>query len=743
MTELNSGPLRIALTQVLQASGADMVLLGELLESPMPRIRTLSCCADGVWLDNFSYTLAGHPCLHTHALGAFYIAKCGQATYPQAYVMLDHGMTAYAGQMVSMHGGEIKGILVAMRRTSFDDPDTVRHALADLAAELSQQQEALLREIEHERFAYASFVRDEFFKEYVLNNQEGICFSEYMPPAPLDLPHRELIHRLMHTGHVVECNRAIARMYGYASAEAMLGASPFQAHGPEKAPKIVTYWLEKGFVLRDIETHAVDADGKITWINASAVAQIRDGKVFHFWTKRQDITNQKRYEAAIQHKAHHDALTGLPNRYWFQERTEALTKDHIARGKQFCLGVLDLNGFKEINDTLGHVVGDQLLQAVAVRLLQGLKPHGSEIARLGGDEFAILMPEVSDQSHAERMANAVQSLLRAPFSIEGMNLQIGGALGLTLSANAVDPNTDMLRHADIAMYSAKNEGRGFCWYLPQLDQYSRRRLSLIASLQQAIDNNELFLVYQPKIDLSDSKLSGFEALVRWQHPELGLILPNDFVPLAETNEVIGALTRWVLLEAIRQGALWRAAGLDIAVAINISARNLSDETLEGYLVDCLELHNFPASCVELEITESTLMTRPGQAMEILHGLRWRGLKIAIDDFGTGYSSLAYLARLPVSTLKVDQAFVKNMVNSKTDEQIVRSVIGLAHECNLKVVAEGVEDEATLFALLRMGCDLAQGYLISPPMTVADADLWIADHQASPKNRSFLNRLIRR
>ncbi|CAN5356350.1 hypothetical protein BH11PSE11_BH11PSE11_37780 [soil metagenome] len=739
MTDVHAGPLRTALTQILNESGADMVLLGEYLEKPVPRIRTLACCIDGLWQDNFSYKLAGHPSLQTHAKGAFSIAGIDEASHPEAYLLLDYGMTAYAGQMVTMNGGEFTGILVAMRRTPFADIAATEHALATLAASLSRQQEALLREVEHERFAFASHVRDEMFREYVLNNDEGFTFLEVMPPVSLDLPHPKLIHRLIHTSHVVECNRAIARMHGYASPEAMLGTTPYDINGPEKAFKIAVAWVANNCELRDLESQAVDAEGKITWVRGNSTSKKLNGKIYNFWTRRLDITNQKRYETAIQHKAHHDALTGLPNRYWFQERAGVLAKDHIERGKKYCLGVLDLNGFKEINDTLGHVVGDQLLQAVAVRLLQGLKPHGAEIARLGGDEFAILMPDTSEQSQGESMANTVQQLLRTPFSIEGMNLHIGGALGLTLLDSLGESSTDMLRRADIAMYAAKNEGRGFCWYLPEFDLHSRRRLSLISTLQEAIDRNELFLEYQPKIDLSDSRLNGFEALVRWQHPEHGLIMPADFIPLAETNEVIGSLTRWVLLEAIRQCARWHEAGLEISIAINISARNLSDETLDGYLADCLALHDFPASCVELELTESALMTHPGQAMEILQALRTRGLRIAIDDFGTGYSSLAYLARLPVSTLKVDQTFVRNMVRSKSDEQIVRSVIGLAHQCDLRVVAEGVEDEATLFALLRMGCDLAQGYLISAPMTVAEADRWIEDHQASAKDRSFLNR----
>ncbi|MGZ3159395.1 MAG: putative bifunctional diguanylate cyclase/phosphodiesterase, partial [Burkholderiaceae bacterium] len=310
-------------------------------------------------------------------------------------------------------------------------------------------------------------------------------------------------------------------------------------------------------------------------------------------------------------------------------------------------------------------------------------------------------------------------------------------LGLALFPDWQETGEDLMRLADVAMYAAKKDGLPMRWYHPDIDNHSKRRLSLLTSLGPAIEQGELFLVYQPKIDVWNGHHSGFEALVRWRHPVHGLIPPNDFIPFAETNEVIRPLTRWVLNEAIRQGAAWLASGNRLKMAVNVSVRNLLDEQLEGYILECLQRHAFPADLLELEVTESALMTRPAQAMSILQSLRAIGVSIAIDDFGTGYSSLAYLARLPVTTLKVDQAFVKDMVRSKSEEQIVRSIIGLAHQCQLTVVAEGVEDEATLIALLNMGCDLAQGYFIARPMEVEQASKWITDQKTSSSAFSFL------
>lgn len=720
-------PLQAVLRRLQQVTDADMVLFGEVHTTPVLRIQSLCSSIDQTWQPNFSYLLTTHPCHCVIERRQFQQWQNIADQFPEAFLLHDNKLTAYAGLPVLLDQGAA-GILVVMSRNPWKNPASLQSQLEECAAAFKQHHGDVLNSIEQARLFRKLYIRDEFFREYVLDNPTGVSFSEFMPPLPVDLPMEQMTHRVMYTAFVVECNRAIARMYGYPDTQAMMGARPLDVNGPEKAPRVIEYWIRHHYSIRDIESQAIDAEGNVTWISGSVLGKIVDGKVLHFWTRRRDLTVQKRYEAAIQHKAHHDALTGLPNRYWFQERVEELSIDHVTRNKRLCVGLLDLNGFKEINDTLGHAVGDQILRAVAVRLLKGLKMHGAEMARLGGDEFAIIMPEISDPANAEAMGHTLQKLLNEPFEVEDMLLSIGGSLGLALFPDWQETGEDLMRLADVAMYAAKKDGLPMRWYHPDIDNHSRRRLSLLTSLGPAIEQGELFLVYQPKIDVSNGRHSGFEALVRWRHPVHGLIPPNDFIPFAETNEIIRSLTRWVLNEAIRQGSEWLAAGNRLKMAINVSVRNLLDEHLEGYILECLHKHAFPADLLELEVTESALMTRPAQAMSMLQSLRALGVSIAIDDFGTGYSSLAYLARLPVTTLKVDQTFVKEMVNSKSEDQIVRAIIGLAHQCQLTVVAEGVEDEATLIALRNMGCDSAQGFFIARPMDVEQAAEWTADQK---------------
>jgi diguanylate cyclase (GGDEF)-like protein len=724
--EETGDPLQRALQRLQESTGADMVLLGEVFDSPFRRVRSLCGRLDQAWQQGFSYLLETHPCQEVFFGRAFQHRADACEAFPQAFLLTDNRMRAYAGYPVSLDGNTPNGVLVLMSRSGWNDTDALRLQLAKLAEALCAGADSLADQIKRIRVLDAGSVRELFFREMVQDSPEGMAATEFMPPIPVNLPEEQLVQRMMHTGRIVECNEAMVRLYGYPDRAAMLGEPLINIHGAEKAPRMLAYWMRRNFDIRDVESQAVDAAGAITWAKGSAFGEIRDGKLLHGLTRRSDVSKQKRHEAAIAHKAHHDALTGLPNRYWMQERIDELGSDHAARGKRLCVGILDLNGFKEINDTLGHAVGDLVLQAVAVRLLKGLKPHGAELARLGGDEFALLMPELSAPQRAEEMAETVQELLAEPFLAEDMHLTIGGSLGLAMFPDRSDSAQNLLRFADVAMYAAKNANKPFLWYHPDINKHSRRRLSLLTSLGPAIENGELFLLFQPKIDVRNNRVSGFEALVRWQHPVHGVIPPNDFIPSAETSDVIRPLTRWVLEAAITQGSEWLRRGHALRMAINISARNLLEDNLEAFILDCLGRHAFPAGLLELEVTESALMTHPAQAMEFLLALRSHGISIAIDDFGTGYSSLAYLARLPVTTLKVDQGFVREMLNSRIDAQIVRSVIGLAHQCELSVVAEGVEDDATLQALLAMGCDLAQGYLIRRPMDAGAASAWLAD-----------------
>jgi len=411
-------------------------------------------------------------------------------------------------------------------------------------------------------------------------------------------------------------------------------------------------------------------------------------------------------------QAHHDALTGLSNRTLlhstFEERVAGY-KDYTA-----ALLLLDLDRFKEINDTLGHYIGDRLLQQVGPRILSMIEDGTGLVCRLGGDEFTVLLDNVTDEGDVHAFGMSLRDNLRRPFYIDSMKLEIDVSIGIAIYPLDGDDSHALLRSADVAMYEAKRSGLGVMRYDHSCDKHTPERLALTAELGTAIRENQLCLHYQPKIDLQSGRIDGFESLVRWQHPVMGLLPPDKFIPLAEVSDAIHYLTRSVLELALAQQRAWRQAGHNYSVAVNLSARNLIDSRCVDFVEELLGKYGSEPGMLELEITETTLMFDPRGAAELLVRLSRLGVKLSIDDFGTGYSSLAYLRRMPIDSLKIDREFVSHMLHNEQDSIIVRSTIALAHNLNLKVIAEGVEDAATLNALREMGCDFAQGYHISRP-----------------------------
>jgi diguanylate cyclase (GGDEF)-like protein len=423
------------------------------------------------------------------------------------------------------------------------------------------------------------------------------------------------------------------------------------------------------------------------------------------------------------HQASHDALTGLPNRAQLHERlTSALVAAELSGGRVGVL-LMDLDGFKEINDTLGHHHGDTLLKRVALRLAASTRP-GDLVARLGGDEFALLLPDVDEADDAVAVARRTLGELEGPVHIHGVDLDVRGSVGIACFPDHGRDVDELLSAADMAMYRAKQARSGWALYDDSLNQHSPERLALVSDLRRGLERDELLLEYQPKIDLTTGRLCGVEALVRWCHPERGLMSPTEFVGLAEHTGLIRPLTMWVAREALRQTQRWRAQGLEIRVAINLSVRSLTRE-LPGDLAALLADYGATGEELECEITESMMMANPAEGLEILEQLAGLGLRLAVDDFGTGYSSLAYLKRLPVSELKIDRSFVGQMDVDASDRGIVRSTIDLARHLRLSVVAEGVESAATLAELRELGCDYAQGFFISPPLQADQVPVWAA------------------
>ena len=428
-------------------------------------------------------------------------------------------------------------------------------------------------------------------------------------------------------------------------------------------------------------------------------------------------------ESRIMDLAYRDTLTSLPNRALYIERLEEALRQAALGHSAVSVLLMDLDHFKDVNDTLGHPIGDLLLNEVATRVVSVVKGHASVVARMGGDEFAILLPG-EGMTEAQAVAHAVCRALESPMTLHGHVVDVRASLGIAVYPEHGEDRSTLLRHADVAMYAAKRNNTGSMVWDPRYDAHSIERLSLMSDLRKAVDQDQLTIVYQPKVSLGAEHKPAVEALVRWQHPARGLVPPVEFIPFAEQTGYIRAITQCVMSRAIAQCATWRAEGVPMTVAINISARDLIDSTLSERFATLLDEHGCAARWITLEITESAILDDPGHAVENLERLHGLGCNIAVDDYGTGYSSLAYLRRLPVDELKIDKSFVMGMVRDSSDALIVRSTIDLAHNMGLAVVAEGVEDEATLERLRGLGCDMVQGYYLSRPLAAEDVVAWI-------------------
>jgi diguanylate cyclase (GGDEF)-like protein len=445
-----------------------------------------------------------------------------------------------------------------------------------------------------------------------------------------------------------------------------------------------------------------------------------------------DITERKQAELDLRrlselnrHQALHDHLTGLPNRGSFGQQVEHAIGVADKDGSQLAVLLMDLDRFKEINDTLGHRYGDLLLVELARRLESVLR-RSDTVARLGGDEFGILVRQLSAEDvDLEQALERILAALEQPFQVDGLPLHVEASIGIArFPAHGHDVDL-LLQRADVAMYLAKETGAAHAIYAAALDRHDAAGLTLLSELPRAIRNHELVLHYQPKLTLKSGELAGVEALVRWDHPTRGLIAPADFVPAAEKTGLIEALTRYVLDEALGQVARWESQGRHLNVAVNLSMRNLHDTGLPEQVARLLLKWQLPGSRLTVEITESSIVSDPVKSATVVGRLGELGLGIAVDDFGTGYTSLSYLARLAVTQLKIDRSFVENMQTHADDAAIVRSIITLGHDLGLELVAEGVETQATCDHLAELGCDTVQGYWVSRPLPPAELDEWLA------------------
>ncbi len=471
-----------------------------------------------------------------------------------------------------------------------------------------------------------------------------------------------------------------------------------------------------------VEFRVRHADGSWRTIDVTTINRLHDPAVGGIITTSRDVTERTRADERLQHQALHDALTDLPNRTLLHDRLAHAIHSAAREHTPLALFLIDLDRFKDVNDTLGHAVGDVLLQRVATRLRDALRASDT-VARLGGDEFAVLVPG-ADAAQATQTADKLLAALAESVTIEGQRLTVGGSLGIAFHpAHGADAG-GLLRHADIAMYVAKRAGGGRAVYTPEMDHHTPRRLTLVSALRQAIADDYLRVHYQPMMDVTTGRVRLVEALVRWPHPDLGLLPPDQFIPLAEGTGLIAPLTRWVLAEALRQVRAWQDAGLALSVAVNISPRALHDPELLATIAGLLRAHALPAARLRVELTESAVMVDPTGAVDILTRLDALGVRVAIDDFGTGYSSLAYLTRLPIDEIKIDRSFVTDMTRDDDDATIVASTIELGHSLGLRCVAEGVESGETWQALAALGCDVIQGFYVSRALPADELARWL-------------------
>jgi diguanylate cyclase (GGDEF)-like protein/PAS domain S-box-containing protein len=507
--------------------------------------------------------------------------------------------------------------------------------------------------------------------------------------------------------------------------EDIIGQTPQVFGIIERHQSILDALLHHVFEQRPFEAEAtaLRANGLEFELDLQLVPVEDGGQLTHWVAFLRDVTATKQQVTSLRHQAMHDALTGLPNRAMLFDALEKSIDTARANSSMLALMLMDLDRFKEVNDTFGHHFGDALLKQVAFRLQNQMR--GEDIvARLGGDEFAVVLPDCGDASTIATTARRILNTLEKQFVIEGQVLEVGASIGIALYPEHGTDARTLLRRADVAMYNAKQNQAGYSFHREDPDAGSADQLALVVELRGAIERNELQLYYQPKLHMRSGLMTRCEVLMRWNHPRRGLLGPAQFIPVAERTGLIRSLTDWLLEDALRQCSLWQEAGAPIHVAINISAKSLLDQALPEKVAAALARWNVDARFLKIEITESSIMADPAHALAILSMLQSMGVRLSVDDFGTGYSSLTHLRELPIDEIKIDKSFVMGMATSDADAAIVRTVIDLAHNLGKQVCAEGVEEVSAWNTLRELGCDLAQGFWIARPMPADELMQWL-------------------
>jgi diguanylate cyclase (GGDEF)-like protein len=733
-----------------QALGADFVTVGELEEAAADKVRTLALFADGAIRPNKVYSLPGTPCEKIFTVGLCVYPENVAQLFPADTWLLDNGISSYLGAPLRDPQGSVVGVLNVMSRRPA--------ARVDLCRQLTQIfADRAAMEIERQHREYRLEERN---RDLLLLNELADNLHRTLNRSRLG---NQALNAVIHHG---VSQAALLYLYDAAHDELTLCAwrgvedRRIGNHAGLATLAHHVYRVESGLP-HTLETcppavcPAVRATLHTLGFEDSVVVPLgfmgrRLGalELLHRMEQRTDprlldtlrtvgrtlslaLVNADQF-TEIEYRALHDPLTGLANRTRFHRDARQILQG-VHRGGGMALLLLDIRRFGEINKTLGHHTGDLLLREMAARLRRTLTGD-AVLSRLSGDEFAILlpMPDATAGNWVESETRRVLSAVNQPFQIGGMALEVRASIGIALAPTHAADSHALLRCADVALQRAKQtSGERVLVYERDFDEQNPLRLALMTDLTTAIRENQLFLHFQPKVRLDDGELSGLEALVRWQHPDLGLIPPGRFIPLVEVSDLIRPLTFWVLENTLEHIRKWRRFGLDVPVAVNLSPQLLTDAALPERLGALLARHDVPARFLELEITEGALMVDPEKALVVARELAALGVRLAIDDFGTGYSSLSYLKRLPLAALKIDRSFVLEMLDSEHDRIIVRSTIGLAHSLGLSVVAEGIETQPAFHALRDMGCDEGQGYCIARPESAAAIQRRLVTQARSP------------
>ncbi len=539
-------------------------------------------------------------------------------------------------------------------------------------------------------------------------------------------------------GQIVDANPAMLELLGLETPEQVRAhiAEYLDPDEHERVSQAVDELFSGDATSLRIDTRLHRRDGTVVWVCGSfSLVRDAEGRPSFGIVMVQDETERKVAEEALlrqselnEHQALHDGLTGLPNRTLFRDRIEQAIAQARRDGGQLAVAMIDLDRFKDVNDSLGHHAGDTLLVEVG-RRLRDLLRCSDTVARLGGDEFGVLISKPRTTSDVAVVIGKMRAALEQSVTVEGLALPAEGSIGIAMfPAHGRDVDT-LLRHADVAMYSAKETKAGYVFYDGTRNEADPARLTLVSELRRAIEQRELVLYYQPKAALVNGSVQSVEALLRWNHPVRGMVGPDEFIPLVQQTGLIKPLTLYVLDEALTQCRSWQRAGLTLGVAVNLSSRNLLDTDFPQQVKRLLQKREVDPGLLQLEITESTVLSDPVRTKRVLDKLAAMGISLSIDDFGTGYSSLSYLSQLPVSEIKIDRSFVMNMAESSGDAVIVRSTIDLGRNLGLQVVAEGVETEQAWDELNALGCTLAQGYYLSRPVPAAELTEWLLSRPA--------------